>query len=266
LVPKNEIFVDIIERLNVIVNAAGGDVVKAFIDGSIQMKSYLTGNPGLRISLNEDLVISGDNQTAFMPANASSSSVLEDVLFHECADLSEFTSSRIISLTPPDGEFVLMNYRVSHFDRLPMRIFPSIEVQTAERIDIQIIIRADIPEQNYGSNIIVSLPIPSREVRSASVDGVGLPPGSCEYVASENRLRWNIQKLQGGHEVVCRARVNLVTSVEKECLGPISLGFEIPMYSVSNMQVRYLRISETGPAPNRWVRYVTQSLSYVTRF
>lgn len=39
------------------------------------------------------------------------------------------------------------------------------------------------------------------------------------------------------------------------------------MYNVSNLQVRYLRIAETSRSykPFRWVRYVTQSSSYVCR-
>ena len=58
-----------------------------------------------------------------------------------------------------------------------------------------------------------------------------------------------------------------VTSSHKREVGPISLGFEIPMYNVSNLQVRYLRISETHKSynPYRWVRYITQSSSYVCR-
>lgn len=56
------------------------------------------------------------------------------------------------------------------------------------------------------------------------------------------------------------------TNTRKE-IGPISLNFEVPMYNVSNLAVRYLRIAEQGKAynPYRWVRYVTQSNSYVCR-
>lgn len=46
-----------------------------------------------------------------------------------------------------------------------------------------------------------------------------------------------------------------------------SMSFELPMYNVSNLQVRYLRIAEQAKSykPYRWVRYVTQSNSYVCR-
>jgi AP-4 complex subunit mu-1 len=49
-------------------------------------------------------------------------------------------------------------------------------------------------------------------------------------------------------------------------IGPINMCFEIPMYNVSNLQVRYLRVADmVGYTPYRWVRYVTQSSSYVCR-
>jgi hypothetical protein len=45
-----------LERLNVLF-AANGSVVNSAIDGCIQMKSYLSGNPELKLALNSDLVI-----------------------------------------------------------------------------------------------------------------------------------------------------------------------------------------------------------------
>ena len=55
---KNEIFVDVIDRISATFNAAGQ--VRTFsIDGSIQMKSYLSGSPELHLALNDELVISG---------------------------------------------------------------------------------------------------------------------------------------------------------------------------------------------------------------
>merc|ERR1719352_1277314 len=55
---KNEIFVDILERITVLMSS-NGFVINSAIDGSIQMKSYLVGNPELRLALNEDMVIKG---------------------------------------------------------------------------------------------------------------------------------------------------------------------------------------------------------------
>lgn len=51
---KNEIFVDIFEKLSVLFNS-NGFIINSSIDGVIQMKSYLQGNPELRLVLNDDL-------------------------------------------------------------------------------------------------------------------------------------------------------------------------------------------------------------------
>jgi len=50
-------------------------------------------------------------------------------------------------------------------------------------------------------------------------------------------------------------------------IGPVSLNFEIPMFNVSKLQVKYLKIQNDskGYNPYRWVRYVSQSNSYICR-
>ena len=268
---KNEIFVDILEKVTAVVSASSGQIITASIDGAIQMKSYLSGNPALKLCLNEDLVIAGEDRNV----QYSSSATLDDVIFHEAADLSEFDSARILNLVPPDGEFVLMNYRISNFNKLPFRVYPTVDIVSADRVEVQIAIRADIPDQNYGSNMLVSLPLPAYSIRTVSSDAVGVAPGlaTSEHLATENRVVWHIKKLQGGSEVLCRARINLSQPVSHAKLfSPVSLHFEVPMYSMSNLQVRYLRINEGGRfggspsnGPQRWVRYVAQSQSYMFR-
>ena len=48
---SNEIFVDVFEKLNILFNSSGY-IINSSIDGYIQMKSYLTGNPALKLALN----------------------------------------------------------------------------------------------------------------------------------------------------------------------------------------------------------------------
>ena len=74
------------------------------------MKSYLAGNPELRLALNEDLVIGKANA----PTNSYGRVVLDDVSFHDCVNLTEFEHGKTLSFYPPDGEFVVLNYRYSN--------------------------------------------------------------------------------------------------------------------------------------------------------
>ena len=53
---KNEIFVDVLERINLIFDDEGNTLYCEII-GSIIMRSFLTGNPIIRMGLNEDLII-----------------------------------------------------------------------------------------------------------------------------------------------------------------------------------------------------------------
>jgi AP-4 complex subunit mu-1 len=159
---KNEIFVDILERITVLMSA-NGFVINSAIDGSIQMKSYLMGNPELKLALNEDINIK--NQGVGGLHGGYGAVVLDDCNFHECVDLQDFSELRTLSFYPPDGEFAVMNYRITGDFRVPFRIFPYAEQQTPHKVEVTIKVRADIPEQNYGGNVQISCMMPKALLR-----------------------------------------------------------------------------------------------------
>lgn len=124
------------------------------------MKSYLSGNPELKLALNEELVIgssaSGSNYGSI---------VLDDCNFHECVRTDDFDAHRSLRFIPPDGEFGVMNYRMAGNFRVPFRVFPFFEMPTAFKCELIIKIRADVPESNYGANVVVSVPMPKATSR-----------------------------------------------------------------------------------------------------
>jgi len=261
---KNEIFVDIFERVSVTFNA-NGTILNSSIDGTIQMKSYLAGNPELKLALNEELVIGKGKSNHYTGVVE-----LDDCNFHECVKLNDFDSQRILTFLPPDGEFVLMNYRITGSEfRAPFRLFPFFELVSPYKIELIVKIRAEIPDHNYGGNILATIPMP-KNTSSVVCEVAGVTIGqSAEYEAKERKVSWKIKKFQGGTEQTLRAKITLsqasTASIRKE-IGPISLQFEVPMFNPSGLQVRYLRILENkGYNPYRWVRYVTRSQSYVCR-
>lgn len=261
---RNEIFVDVVERLTVLFNK-DGYVLNSEIDGCIQLKSYLSGNPALCLALNDDLIIGKK-----VGANYPGSVVLDDCNFHECAKLDDFDSTRTLSFVPPDGEFVLMNYRITSDFLAPFRIYPFVEELSPTLVEVVIKVRADIPEKNFGSNVQVIFPI-ARATNGVSIKLDSTSGQSAEFKIKDSRIVWSIKKFQGLAEHTLRAKITLKEpsgggNVRRE-MGPISLGFEIPMHNVSNLQVKYLRIQEQHKSynPYRWVRYLTQSASYVGR-
>jgi len=265
---KNEIFVDIYERINVTFNS-NGYVLNSSIDGTIQMKSYLAGNPALKLALNEELVVGKKAAAGGAVGPLYGAVEIDDCNFHECVKLDDFETNRIISFTPPDGEFVLMNYRITGDFRTPFRIFPFFELSSPYKVELVIKVRADIPEGNYGGNVVVSIPMPKSTSSVVAQIAPGAAGQTSEYDAKERKVLWSIKKFAGNTEQTLRCKVTLssahTASVRKE-IGPISMQFEIPMYNPSNLQVRYLRIIENkNYNPYRWVRYVTRSSSYVCR-
>lgn len=260
---KNEIFVDIFEKINITFNSSGY-VMNSSIDGTIQMKSYLAGNPHLKLALNEELVVGKGQGRGGIGAVE-----LDDCNFHECVNTENFESEKILSFLPPDGEFTVMNYRITSDFRTPFRIFPFFELVSPHKIELIVKIRADIPETNYGANVMVTIPMPKSTSSVSCELGTGVVGQATEYDAKERKAVWKIKKFAGGTEQTLRVRIALesahTVAVRKE-VGPISMNFEVPMFNPSNLQVRYLRILENASYnPYRWVRYVTRSSSYVCR-
>jgi hypothetical protein len=75
-------------------------------------------------------------------------------------NLSEFDSSHILSISPPDGEFVAMNYRVSGDLNVPFRIFPFVEDISDYKLELIIKVRATFPGTSHGVNVNVMFKVP----------------------------------------------------------------------------------------------------------
>ena len=52
---KNEVFLDVIESVNFLINA-NGNVMKSDVTGTLNMRVYLSGRPELRLGLNDKVL------------------------------------------------------------------------------------------------------------------------------------------------------------------------------------------------------------------
>ena len=264
---KNEIYVDLIERITVLFNS-NGSILKSEIDGCVRMKSYLSGQPELRLGLNEDIVV-GRQGNAGMVYGAT---IVDDMTFHQACRLQDFDRDRVISLQAPEGECIALNYRINQDFDLPFRVFPFIEEIDSSRTDMVLKIRSDIPSTSSATIVTVSIPLPQRTTSCKPT----LPPSvsrnqTAEYLEAEKKVIWTIKKFQGHTEQQLRIRLSLKETnssipVQSQ-IGPISMDFEIPMWNPSSVSIRFLHIIErsTDYKPHRWVRIITQSSSYTCR-
>ena len=262
---KNEIFVDIIERLNVAFSPSGS-VVTAEVDGSVVLKSFLAGSPDLYLGFNEDLVVGRDSARA-----KYASVILDSVNFHERADYSRFETDRVLVMKPPDGEFVAMNYRVAgtHLS-LPFRASTGMELLTTYKVEMTVRVRADVPSTTAGINVMLRMPLPKSTTSVAVELGVGAKDQKYDYKEGERTVMWLIPKFQGSTEQICKVRVSTstpITAATRKEFGPIMLSFEVPNYNVSGLGIKLLKLEERSQTynPQRWVRNIAQANSYAFR-
>lgn len=278
---KNEIFLDVVEKLNLLV-AANGTVLHSEILGAIKMKSFLSGMPELKLGLNDKLMFEATGRAN--QARSGKAVELEDIKFHQCVRLARFENDRTISFIPPDGEFDLMTYRLNTHVKPLIWVEAVVEPHRGSRIEYMIKTRSQFKSRSVANNVEIIIPVPS-DVDSPSFKS---SVGTVTYLPDRDAVVWSIKQFHGGREYLMRAHFGLPSisaadvenpkgkgaaggkgtadSGENSWKAPIAVKFEIPYFTVSGIQVRYLKIIErSGYQALPWVRYITANGDYQLR-
>lgn len=254
---KNEVFLDVIESVNLLANASG-NVLRSEVVGSIRMRVYLSGMPELRLGLNDKVLFESTGR------GKSKSVELEDVKFHQCVRLSRFENDRTISFIPPDGEFELMSYRLNTHIKPLIWIESQIEKHAHSRVEIMVKAKSQFKRRSTANGVEIIIPVPQDGDSPKFKTGIG----SCRYAPELSAVIWTIKSFPGGKEYLMRAHFSLpsIESDVSEGKPPIQVKFEIPYFTTSGIQVRYLKIIEkSGYQALPWVRYITQNGDYQLR-
>jgi AP-1 complex subunit mu len=257
---KNEVFLDVIENVNVLV-AANGTVLRSEIVGSILVRSYLSGMPELRLGLNDRVQFESNAQRSLKKGAIE----MEDVNFHQCVRLSRFDSDRTISFIPPDGDFELMSYRLNTQIKPLIWVEAMVESHQHSRVEYLVKARSQFKARSTANNVGIFIPVPP----DADSPKFRANTGTVKYVPERDAILWYIPKFQGAREYLMRAHFGLPSTSNEELAQakpPIVVKFEIPYFTVSGIQVRYLKIIErSGYQALPWVRYITKSGDYQLR-
>ncbi|EJW85257.1 AP-47 protein [Wuchereria bancrofti] len=231
---------------------ANGVVLQSEIVGSVKMRVYLTGMPELRLGLNDKVLFESSGR------GKNRSVELEDVKFHQCVRLSRFENDRTISFIPPDGEFELMSYRLMTVVKPLIWMEAVVERHTHSRA------KSQFKRRSTANNVEIIIPVPS----DADSPKFKTSIGTVKYTPEQNSFVWTIKSFPGGKEYLMRAHFNLpsVQCEDREGRPPMKVKFEIPYFTTSGIQVRYLKIIEkSGYQALPWVRYITQNGDYQLR-
>jgi len=259
---KNEIFLDVVESLNLMV-ASDGTVLHSEILGAVKMRSFLSGMPELKLGLNDKLMFRRTGRRGMLSKGKAVE--LEDIQFHQCVRLARFENDRTISFIPPDGEFDLMTYRLN------THVKPLIWVETLVephrgRIEYMIKAKSQFKSRSSANGVEIRIPVPPDVDSPSFKAGIG----SVTYVPDEDCIMWSIKQFFGTKEYLMRAHFGLPSITDSgdtdTWKGPITVKFEIPYFTVSGIQVRYLKIIEkSGYQALPWVRYITKHGKYELR-
>ncbi|XP_072096818.1 AP-4 complex subunit mu-1 isoform X2 [Mobula birostris] len=227
---KTEIFVDVIERLTVVIGA-NGSLLKAHVQGEVRLKCFLPSSTEIRIGLNEEFSVGKAEIRGYGTAVK-----VDECSFHQSVKLEEFETNQILRVVPPQGEMTLMQYQLSDDlpASLPFQLFPTVD-------------------RDMNSNL-------SQELSS--------PDQSAELDVNTRSVHWQIPTFPGGSQFTALFKLEVpgLSASSLLELGPVCMQFELPMTTCSGLQVRFLRVTASqAPLPHRWVRYVTHSNSYVIR-
>uniref|UniRef100_A0A8C9PC43 Adaptor related protein complex 1 subunit mu 1 n=1 Tax=Spermophilus dauricus TaxID=99837 RepID=A0A8C9PC43_SPEDA len=198
---KNEVFLDVIESVNLLVSA-NGNVLRSEIVGSIKMRVFLSGMPELRLGLNDKVLFDNTGR------GKSKSVELEDVKFHQCVRLSRFENDRTISFIPPDGEFELMSYRLNTHVKPLIWIESVIEKHSHSRIEYMIKAKSQFKRRSTANNVEIHIPVPN----DADSPKFKTTVGSVKWVPENSEIVWSIKSFPSLPllQEVRKARVALV--------------------------------------------------------
>ncbi|EPZ30993.1 hypothetical protein ROZALSC1DRAFT_26714 [Rozella allomycis CSF55] len=235
---KNEAFVDVVESVNLIMSSKG-NVLRSDVSGQIVMKAFLSGMPECKIGLNDKIINDKEKANTAPGIKPVGTVELDDCQFHQCVKLGKFETERTISFVPPDGEFELMKYRTTENVNPPFKIIANLNESSKNRIDFKITVKSCFSTRLFANNVIIKIPVPpntsSSQIRSVI--------GKAKYVPAENAIIWKISRFQGDVEVSLSSEVELSSTTTKKAWSrpPISMAFEVPMFTASGLLVRFLK-------------------------
>lgn len=197
---KNEFFLDVVEKLEFVMDLDQGIVRDNAINGTVFCRCYLSGMPQLSIGFNKLI----QKNVHFM----------KRLKFHECVDLDTLLSDDypIVRFIPPDGEFELCSYRLNR----PMHDDPVIKLESAtttfkprkdplkqDRVLLRASISTHFKSQDSTKDLCINIPV-KHVIENWNIDLEQTPLfksdiGEAFFNLTEGSLVWKIPHLKGGH-------------------------------------------------------------------
>jgi len=275
----NEIYIDIIEEIDAILDSIG-NVISFDVAGSIQVQSHLSGVPDLLLTFKDP-------------------SVIDDCSFHPCVRYSRYEMDKVVSFVPPDGNFQLMRYRVkpsvtvqSHGFSPPISCTPQIfyghgtkgkssssggggdGAEVTGRIIVDLSVRSISslfylsPKKGSVEMEDVAVTIPFHKcVKTANLS---VNMGQVLYDEASKVAKWMIGNLDERKKPQLTGTMSLDTDgnnrhKRSDENPPLSVAWKIPLSSLSGLSVGGLTVTHETYKPYKGVRNIAKSGRFQVR-
>ncbi|KAI0462195.1 hypothetical protein LJB42_004283 [Komagataella kurtzmanii] len=240
---KNEVYVDIIEKVNLMVSSTG-TILGSDIDGVIQLNASLSGIPECHLRLDD-------------------AAEIQDCKFHQCVNLTTYDQTGDVKFVPPDGEFQLMSYKISQ-PRIPFLVLASItDYPNDNSRKYNVSIKSKFPSHLTANEVEVTIPTPN----SIKVESFTNTSGKLKPKLEEGVALWTTDKFPGGETEQSASITVKVGNLKSVDLPPLSLQFSIPNYSTFESMIKFFKVHEqSGYKTTKYVRYFTKAGSYDIRY
>lgn len=237
---NNEVYVDLVEEMDAIVNR-DGVLVKCEIYGEVQVNSHLSGVPDLTLSF----------------ANPS---ILDDVRFHPCVRFRPWESQKILSFVPPDGQFKLMSYRVRKLKSSPIYVKPQLTSDAGTcRVSVLVGIRND-PGKTIDS-ITVQFQLPPCILSADLTSNYGTV-----NILANKTCSWSIGRIPKDKAPAMSGTLVLETGLERLHVFPtFQVGFRIMGVALSGLQIDKLDLKNLPKPPYKGFRALTRAGEFEVR-
>merc|ERR1711977_625901 len=282
---KNEVYLDAIEKVSALVGSDGG-LISGRVNGSIQMKVYLSGMPECKIGLNEKFMMEAESgyqgaasstmegrPTSVAQKACRSQVALDYIKFHSAVKLQHYEADHQVHFVPPDGEFELLSYTVSDAKNftLPFTVTSWYKSLGRTRGELNVKIKADFPSSLVAFQVITWIPLPKSTVK-VNMQATGGKTKAKYVDLAKNQTHWKLSELRGGKEHKFKAIIEMMAKTElssaaasateawEKSVPPLRLTFQVPMFTSTGLRIRFLKVHEkSGYQPVKWVRYLTQA-------
>ncbi|KAJ2957685.1 hypothetical protein NQZ79_g6662 [Umbelopsis isabellina] len=241
---KNEAFIDVIESVNLLISNTGefDDPVKLQFSSMRNANGFVVLGTVLRADVSGQILM-----RAYLSGTPECKFGLNDKLL---LDKDAVMKSK---------------YRTTENVNLPFKVHPVVNEIGRTRVEYKINIKANFSPKLYAHNVVLKIPTPLNSAKVEVKVGAG---GKAKYAPSENCIIWKIPRFQGQSEFSLSGEAELSAMTHKKAWSrpPISMDFQVLMFTSSGLLVRFLKVFEkSGYQSVKWVRYMTKAGTYQIR-